>query len=740
MGTLMLLLLSIDVRGRVVDARTKEPLSAVRVASPAGTASTDAQGKFVIAGATPGELSLRISLPSYALLKKTIEVAEAGTDVEIFLQPDAASISSVVNVTAGVFDGLEGKSAPSEYTLNKTEVQALGTNLVADPLRSVQALPGVTVADDSRGEISIRGASFQRTAIMLDGIYLDGFQHLISGDSVGNDRDRGSFSIIPTDRIAEISVLPAAFPARHGFVTGGVVNLVSREGNRQKIDTRISTGLQLGTSLVVDGPFTRRGSFLAGYRSSALDYVRRLSAKEGDGGTVFDDGQVKLLLDVSSHHRLGFSAVGGRFRIDDRQSTQRFGLNTATKQDSVNGMGVLSWDWTLSPRAIAQTKVFALQAGLRARNAEAILLARQPQTQFGGRHDWLVQSAGHRVEAGTYLRSVATEGEAQFYLPSVRQPILADRFRGSTTQRSFYVQDTLALRENVSLTTGARLENDRYTRQTLVSPRAGLVWKPGRFGGALRAGFGRHYQFAPLAQLLSRDGNPALVAERSDHFTLGLDYPVGEKARLTLELFRREDRRQIFALDEPRLINNRVVSPAGLPLNAVNGHAKGLEIMLQRRSGNRFSGWLSYGWLQTRLRENTTGLRFPDDFDQRHTATAFGLYRLSQSWSLSSLWRYGSGQPEAGFLRKVDGTLFLASDRNQLRLRPYSRFDLRLNKSIHLGPTRWTVTLEGINLLNRGNRGFVGLESFDPRTGRVLSETSLNQFGRGFSLGLIVQF
>jgi hypothetical protein len=193
-------------------------------------------------------------------------------------------------------------------------------------------------------------------------------------------------------------------------------------------------------------------------------------------------------------------------------------------------------------------------------------------------------------------------------------------------------------------------------------------------------------------------------------------------------------------LDEPRLINNRVVSLAGLPLNAVNGHANGLEIMLQRRSGNRFSGWLSYGWLQTRLRENTTGLSFPTDFDQRHTATAFGLYRLSQSWSLSSLWRYGSGQPEAGFFRKVDGTLFLASDRNQLRLPPYSRFDLRLNKSIHLGPTRWTVILEGINLLNRGNRGFVGLESFDPRTGRVLSETSLNQIGRGYSLGLIVQF
>jgi hypothetical protein len=740
MGTLVLLLLAVDVRGRVVDARTGEPLSAVRVASPAGTVSTDAQGQFVIAGATPGELSLRISLPSYALLKKTVEVAAGGTDVEILLQPDAGSISAVVNVTAGVFDGLEGKAAPSEYTLNKTEVQALGTNLVADPLRSVQALPGVTVADDFRGEISIRGASFERTGIMLDGIYLDGFQHLISGDSVGNERDRGSFSIMPTDRIAEISLLPAAFPARHGFVTGGVVNLVSREGNRQKVDTRISTGLQLGTSVVVDGPLSRRGSFLVGYRSSALDYLRRLSEQENDGGTVFDDGQIKAVFDAAASHRLSLSVVAGRFQIDDRTSSQRFGLNTATKQDSVNGMAVAGWDWTLSPRVVVQTKLFALQTGLRARNAESVVLARQPQTQFGGRQDWLVQAGRHRFEGGTYLRSVATDGEFQFYLPGARQPLLADRFGGSTTQRSFYAQDPVAVRENLTLTIGGRVENDRYTRQTLASPRAGLVWKPSRFAGALRAGFGRHYQFAPLALLLSREGNPALVAERSDHFTLGTDLPLGEKNRLTLDLFRREDRRQIFAFDEPRLVNGRVVSSAGQPLNAVNGRAEGLEVMLQRRSGNRFSGWLSYGWLRTRLQERTTGLRFASDFDQRHTATAFGLYRLSTSWSLSSLWRYGSGQPEAGFFRRAEGTLFLGSQRNQLRLRPYSRVDLRLSKSIHLGPMRGTFVLEGINMLNRGNRSFVGLESFDPRTGRVLNETSLNQIGRGYSLGLIVQF
>jgi hypothetical protein len=172
----------------------------------------------------------------------------------------------------------------------------------------------------------------------------------------------------------------------------------------------------------------------------------------------------------------------------------------------------------------------------------------------------------------------------------------------------------------------------------------------------------------------------------------------------------------------------------------LRGWAQGFEVILHRRSGNRFSGWASYGYLRSRQRESTTGLVFPLDFDQRHTATLFGMYRLSSGISLNSIWRYGSGQPEPGFFRQANGQLFLGEQRNQLRLRPYGRWDLRLTKSLHIGPTRWVFVLETINLPNRGNRSFVGLEAFDPLTGRVLNETSLNQIPRGNSIGLIVQF
>jgi outer membrane cobalamin receptor len=80
---------------------------------------------------------------------------------------------------------------------------------------------------------------------------------------------------------------------------------------------------------------------------------------------------------------------------------------------------------------------------------------------------------------------------------------------------------------------------------------------------------------------------------------------------------------------------------------------------------------------------------------------------------LSLRWSYGSGFPIPGYLRQSGTLYYLANSRNQLRLGPYSRTDLRVNKAwTH---DRWKLTLYGevINLTNRSNYVF---ESFNGYT------------------------
>ncbi len=404
------------VRGRVVDAQTNEPIAKAQVSLP-GTGQhveTGANGEFLFSSVPTGRVTVQVSTANYGLLRKALDLGPGSvTELEIALNQEAGSIATSVEVRGDLFEGIDGAATPSAQTLSKNELQAVGTDFVADPLRAVQALPSVTTSNDARGEISIRGSSFDRVAVMVDGILVDGFLHQAQGDRVGNEGDKATFSILSTDRIASASVLPGALPASYGLRTAGVVNFETREGNRVKPDVRITTGFLLGTSIVVDGPFAgKRASYLVGVRSSAIDYLNKLS-DPSDTGTVFNDGQLKLSYDLTTSHKLTASSFFGNYRDDDRTGTLPFGKNTASRTRAFSNANILSWDWTVQPTVLVQTKLFHLQTNIRQLNRERVILSRQPDQQWGLRQDWNITAGrGHLLALGTYLRSIQAEGFA----------------------------------------------------------------------------------------------------------------------------------------------------------------------------------------------------------------------------------------------------------------------------------------------------------------------------------------
>ncbi len=67
--------------GRVVDARSGEPIAKVKiiVSSSAQSTTTDDQGTFTLTNVPVGELNLYITTVGYGLVKKTLIVKEADT-------------------------------------------------------------------------------------------------------------------------------------------------------------------------------------------------------------------------------------------------------------------------------------------------------------------------------------------------------------------------------------------------------------------------------------------------------------------------------------------------------------------------------------------------------------------------------------------------------------------------------------------------------------------------------------
>jgi hypothetical protein len=138
--------------------------------------------------------------------------------------------------------------------------------------------------------------------------------------------------------------------------------------------------------------------------------------------------------------------------------------------------------------------------------------------------------------------------------------------------------------------------------------------------------------------------------------------------------------------------------------NSLNGHTRGVEFILQRRSANRLSGWLSYAYAYSRYSDHYDQLSFWGDYDQRHTINAYGSYRVSKTINLSGKYRFGTNFPVPGFYHAEGNSIYIVAERNQSRLPNYSRLDLRFSKAIYTQQRKLTLYTEVGNVLNHSNR------------------------------------
>src|SRR6185295_2481419 len=138
----------------------------------------------------------------------------------------------------------------------------------------------------------------------------------------------------------------------------------------------------------------------------------------------------------------------------------------------------------------------------------------------------------------------------------------------------------------------------------------------------------------------------------------------------------------------------------------LDGYARGVEVMAQRRSTRGISGWISYSYGVNRYTDRLTGETFDGDFDQRHTFNAYGLYRVTSRFSVAAKLRAGSNTPAVGYWEQRGDAYFIAASRNRVRVPVYSRLDLRANRTFNWERKRLTLFVELLNALGHDNVRF----------------------------------
>jgi TonB dependent receptor/CarboxypepD_reg-like domain/TonB-dependent Receptor Plug Domain len=703
------------LRGRVVDAHTGEPIAKVKVIvnNTDQSTTTDDNGEFQIENLPLGQVDLYITTVNYGLVKKTLVLKEGNSpETQIVLNEDAAALTEKVSISLDPYERTEVNAA-SEQTLNKRELQSLTSVLLGDPVRAAQALPGVATGDDFRSEFSIRGAGFDRVGLYIDGVLTENFVHTLQGGYL----DTGSLSIINSDTVSTVALFSGAFPSKYGDRTAAVLDITTREGNRVKPAGRIAASIS-GLAGVVDGPINNgRGSYLFAGRKSYLGYlVRRINDENQFTNSPpilnFADFQAKANYDVTKRNQLGFSIIFGDMSFDRNRDRNLLGTNTVFRADSQSLLVNGHWNYTPNAKTFWQTRVFGVRTTFKNINRDEAVLEDGNRTQYGIRSDISFQAhSRHRIEAGTYLRSVGIKSLSQrfFFFGGLFD---SRNFEHRGGEAAFYAQDTWSREDlGIGLTAGARIEHSGITDQTLFSPRGSFGWSINK-DWQIRLAAGRYYQFPDLELMFGRLGNPTLRAERSTHYNASIEHTFGDRMRVLAEVYDREDRDLFFSLSEPRLTGTTVTFDEFPFQNSLRGHARGFELTFQRRSANKLAGWISYAYSRATVTDGQTGLRFVTDTDQRHTVNTFASYRFTETWNLSGEWRYGSGPPIPGFFRKVASDYFLSAERNLERVPPYSRVDFRLSKAFLFNRWKLTVTGEVINLLNKQNVRYAGFDGF----------------------------
>jgi hypothetical protein len=707
---------SAEIRGVVRDARGGEPLARVAVflESTPFHAITDGMGRFDIKAIKPGDYTLRVSTVGYKLALTNINLS-AGQfkEFEVTLTPDNLRQTTTVEVNAGPF-GAPRIDSPSEISLSGNDAKNLASVLADDPLRAVQALPGITSDDDFNSRFSLRAADYSRIGLYLDDVLLHQPFHMIEGDT-----GSGSLTIVNGDMLDNLDVQSGVYPAIYGDSTAAAVDIQSREGSQVKPSFRVTASAS-NSGALGEGPLGKehQGDWILSVRKSYLQYIVDRVASDSAFAFGFFDDQGRVTYNLNHQNRASLSFVDGYSGLNRTQDMSKLGLNDLMTSNYHYTLANLGWNFTPNGQFLATSHVAYMREAITDQNRNNLNF---DQGQYG---EWVWNSNAtwmwHGQDSfnfGWSMRRIRDDGFTRDYqyMPSA---LLAEvDYRGTALRLGGYGEQIWkAAHGRVSLTAGLRWDKFGVDAVQTTSPQVTLAFIPWA-STRINFGCGQYAQEPDPNWAFSFLGGRGLLPERANSFVVSLDRQLDPRTRLRLEFYDRQDRDLLFrSLLEPRLFGSYglVYGAINPPINnALRGYARGMEIFLQRHSANRLTGWVSYSLGYSRLRDEEVFVSFPADQDQRHTVNVYLGYRLRPTINLSVRSIYGSGMPIPGFYSQQGSSYVLSADRNALREKAYERTDVRVNRAWAFD--RWKLTLyaEAVNILNRTNPHYESFRGYN---------------------------
>lgn len=668
--------------GRVIEAGTGIPVrgATVTAGSPEVSVVSDPAGRFVLRVLPVGSsIPVRTTALGFAPYDTTLVVR--GTEAVLVIPLRTATVALDPVTVRAQSHGMAAERAlyeqevvPGLVGISAQEIRGVPSLGETDVLRAMQALPGVVALNDLSAELHVRGGAADQNLFLMDGARVFAPYHLF-----------GLFGAFNPDAIARVEFYRGAFPVRYGGALSSVVELEQRGGaaGRMRVDGGI--GL-LGARLAASGglPWADGRWMVAGRRSHADVAIEQIA---GDTFPyAFHDLQGRISLSPAARHRV---------RASWFTSADRYRMFFGSGNDDLhsrwsNGVASAGWDWDGGGgRSAAVTAWHSRYSGSLVVGSGVEAAPTDNRIRISGlsatfRQDW----DQTRVRAGIDLET----GDVELVGSDSLASYVTDQVRDRHSLPAVHLEGERRL-GRFRLTPGVRVVHDSRVSEWLIEPRIAARFHLSD-DLAVTLGAGRAHQVlaslrderfvlpGPPLWVRLPDGAPA---SRTDGVSAALEGWAREVWSYRVEAYARRFE------GVPRWL------PTGTrDLSAIQfdqGNAEGLELFARRHEG-RVTGWASYGYSRTELRNASSGRSYEPAWDRRHAAEATVSWQATSFLTLSGRSSYGSGLPFwpfAGYVnaprlvpllgRTKENRLVPEWSDTQMRFPAYFRADVALRGS-----------------------------------------------------------
>lgn len=705
-----------SITGKIVDHETKALVEGALIKimdSKLGTES-DEKGEFHLSNLRYGNYRLNISMVGYKsiVISDLVLSSTKPLEVEIELIPDAITTSTI-----DVEDNYYQKSSDQNTSVTNFDFEEIrrtpGAN--EDISRMMQSAPGVSIGNDQRNDLIVRGGSPNENLILIDGIEIPNINHFASEGTTG-----GAIGFINLKFIREANIYTGGFSSKYGDKLSGVVDIKFREGSKKNYYNNVDLSFA-GFGGIFEGPITEKGSYMLSIRRSYLDLLKsaiRLTAVPN-----YWDFNLKLSYDFNKNNKLsviGFSALDKiSFNANDAKSADDIPYNTDDKVNvytiGANYQRLLKNGYIQTILSNSYTKYYDNVND--SNNIKHIFGSDsyENETELKSEINYslsklLSLNAGIGWKHGNYKTNMYAEADTTpqgYIIPEMKLNNLlnTNKFFGDANLTSHL------LKNKFIVNLGARYDYFDYTtNKNTFSPRAALTYNLTPVT-SINASWGIFYQ-TPSAVWLSTGDNKALKSIRCDHYILGIDQLLNSEIKITAEAYVKKYYDYPVSVNDPTyiLIDGGSNFGPGFIGNAVTagyGYVKGFDFSFEKKlTGNGIYGLLTYSYSKSSFKA-LAGDGKPGAFDPTNQLTLTAGYQVADDWLIGIKFKYMGGRPYTPFdvekSTQLGRGVYDMNHFNGARYPDYSRLDIRVDKKFYIGKLCMTTYFELQNLYNRKN-------------------------------------